>query len=77
MNKFEAVKKAANDLQLSQDHICKMLRLLEYAKQHGVEMYLAEGKLRMKEVVIKKEKDQKGFENIFEQFGDIFGGKKN
>jgi len=74
MNKFEIVKKAANDMDLSVDTITKMLRLLNYAKQQGVEMYLADGKLRMKD--FKAEKKGDNLESIFNNFNDIFGGKK-
>ena len=74
MSKFEIVKKAANDMDLSSDTITKMLRLLNYAKQQGVEMYLSDGKLRMRDY--KETKKSESFEDIMNGFNDIFGGKK-
>lgn len=75
MSKFEIVKKAANDMDLSVDTITKMLRLLNYAKQQGVEMYLSEGKLRMRDYKEEKKKTD-SLDSIFDNFSDIFGGKK-
>jgi 16S rRNA C1402 N4-methylase RsmH len=76
MNKFESVKKAANDLGLTSESLTKTLRLFNYAKDQGVEMYLEEGKLRMREVKVDKNKKSDNLGDIFSQFGDIFNGKK-
>lgn len=84
MKKFIQITEKAKSMDLTSETIIKVIQLIEYADNNGIELYVSEKKLRMKDLDVKDSSGsitddlRNAGKDLFGEdlFGKIFGGKK-